>query len=153
MLAAKKLFFGRTIDDTLFDEDIDEKQKKFLDSDCLTTREKEEIRVHRPVVLRLYKYILLYISTLFECLMTRNTISKLNCLCFTNRNKKLIRLLAKTETRLEEELDVIKLIQDLRKLQVLVLNSPITAKTKFMVAHSSANVVNLESSEASQEDD
>jgi len=76
----------------------------------MTCREKDEIRIHRPVVLNLGKYAMLYISRMFDCFISNNTVKSINCLCLTKTNKKLLRLINKTEKRLEEELDVIKIV-------------------------------------------
>jgi len=47
--AAEKLFYGRTRDENIFLSKYDAKVKKFIETDHISVREKEEIQTHWPI--------------------------------------------------------------------------------------------------------
>ena len=51
------------------------KTEKFLESDVLNWREKDEIRTHRVIILSVWKYINLYLGLSFEYFMTSKAVN------------------------------------------------------------------------------
>ena len=76
--------------------------------------------------------------------MSKKIINKFGCLCFTHPTRKLLKMLEKTKKKLASEMNMVKILKDLRNVQLLTLNSKeMDVKTKFMMSHSVINVVNL----------
>ena len=46
--------------------------------------------------------------------------------------------------KVSQDMNIVKIVKDLRNLQILVMSSKdIDVKTKFMMTHSATNIVNL----------
>ena len=50
-------------------------------------------------------------------------VKRLNCCCFTDKYRRLTRLHRKVKSKIEDDLNVIKIIKDLRDVKILVNNS------------------------------
>ena len=96
MKAAQKLFYGRSSGKPVFDSELDKKTERIINSEVLTRRERHEVSLHWPIVVNIYKFIELYFAKSIGWVITKKLVKKLNCLCFTTRNRKLIRLINKT---------------------------------------------------------
>jgi len=56
-------------------------------------------------------------------------------------------MLSQADNKIEKELDVIKIIKDLKNIQILIQKSGMDPLTKYIVAHSSKNIINLNTTE------
>lgn len=65
-------------------------------------------------------YIILFIYSTSECLFYKN--------CWKNKLKKLLK---KGSEKLREEVDIIKILKDLRELKVIIMHSLMNPEIKF----------------------
>jgi hypothetical protein len=60
--------------------------------------------------------------------------------------KQLLKLYHEAEQKINEDLNVVKLIKNLRDMRILVNSHLMDRKTKFQIEHSKKNIINIESS-------
>lgn len=139
--AIKKLFFAKTKDDDIFVT----KSHAYLHSKTKKTLEKSlhrrlsisqdnnrysndcEIKSHRYVRLRLLDDLKLFFSNHFQLCF---------CDCLWNNKSKMQRLYEKGAGKIEQELDIVQIMNDLRHLKILMKSSLMTRKIEFEIAHS-----------------
>ena len=105
---------------------------------------KKEIEKHRKIELNTKTSLKLYLWNLCSCLEAKKN----------SQIKKLQRLYQAGEERLEEELNIVKIIKNLKNLRILTKNKFIDPKTQVLINHDIKNIINLdESSDGEQKKD
>lgn len=143
MDAMKRFFFARTEDEDLFAEEEDEAmikmRDKYLDEanfpDDLGDDRKEEIVLHRHIHLSVIDNIFLYLSNQLGCFFP--------CFCWSKREK-LQRLYEKSNDQIDKELDLIKVVKNMKSFRVFLKNFLMTEKIKFEIAHSFKNCIDID---------
>jgi hypothetical protein len=98
-----------------------------------------EVKKHKPVILSMRNNFILYFVRIFEtCLRTKwyNCISK--------KNEQLLFLWNSAQKKIENDLDVVRIIKHLRELRIALSNQMINEKMKFQINHHHKNVINIE---------
>lgn len=108
------------------------------ESGLLSNYEINELGYHWHIFIYMKQQCMLFLSRYgldqkFPC--TRNW----------NGRKRLIKLYNKCETRLNNELDLVKLIKMLRQLKIVAQHSILDDMLKYQIEHSDANVIDIES--------
>jgi hypothetical protein len=146
--AAKKLFYARTYRDDIFVPKDDPRAEKFIRSNILTNTEVAEVKRHKTVILSIKNNIILYLVRQFEgCLKTRFY----NCI--SEKNSQLLFLWNSAQEKIENDLDVIRIIKHLREIRIAVSNQMINEKMKFQINHHHRNVINIENEDHLDSDD
>ena len=78
-------------------------------------------------------YIILFIYSVFKCFFYKN--------CWKNKLKKL---LEKGSEKLSEEVNIIKILKDLRDLKVIIKHSLMNPEIKFQIQHTEENLIDLD---------
>ena len=81
-------------------------------------------------------YIILFIYSICECLFYKN--------CWKNKLKKLLK---KGREKLHEEVDIIKILKELRDLKVIIKHSLMNPEIKFQIQHTEENLIDLDESD------
>jgi hypothetical protein len=103
--------------------------------DLKGTQFGEEVGLHRPIKISLYKNIMLLVSVKF---------SWLGC-CL--HDKKLQKLLEKGKERIQKDLNIEQIVKSLRDIKIFVRNNCMDEKHKFQIQHNPKTVIDLESSD------
>lgn len=70
--------------------------------------------------------------------------------CFNScskKNSKLTKLYKKAENRINKELDIVKILTNVRNLKILLKNSMIDEQVRFEIAHADKNLISLDTDE------
>ena len=130
--AAKKLFIARTRDQNLFKKD----DRQNIDIKSLSSKARHELELHRPIKFHYRDNVLLYLS------------NHLPSCCFPSKlwpkQKRFTKLYNMTKQKLQGELNVIKVIKNLRNQKILAQNSVMTKEVKNQMKHQKQNLLNLE---------
>lgn len=150
MMSTKRMFLARTKDDKFF-RDVDEeaKKKKFLADlpDGIRSRLKNEIQKHRIIRITLFDKLCYYMHNQIGCFFV------CGFCCWPNK-KKFLRLIDEAQDRLEAELDVVKIIQNLRNMKVLLKSSLMSDPgVQAKIAHSAKNFIDIDASSSSDDTD
>lgn len=86
--------------------------------------------------------ILLYLSNQLGCLFP--------CICWSKREK-LNRLYEKSNDRIDKELDLVKVVKNMKSFRVFLKNFLMTEKIKFEIAHSFKNCVDIDTDSDDEE--
>lgn len=113
--ASKKLYMARTTDTTLFLNDPKQIAQQRVKP--LNAKAKIELEKHKPIKIRFKDNLCLYVANRMGY-------------CFPNmcwiKKSKFQKLYSMTSQKLNKSLDVVKIIKDLRNLNVLAKNSLMT---------------------------
>ena len=118
----------------------------FLDSEILTNTEQTEIRKHKTISINLKRSIKLYLHRIGQSLMTNRLYDIQSW-----KYKKLTKLYNEADEKICNDLNVVKLIKNLRDLRIMVNSTMMDRMTKFQIDHSKKNIINIESSVESSE--
>lgn len=156
VMAIKRLFFARTNDESILksskERNADIHIVKYLDHQRYGVKMEldrplqKEIAKHRLVRLRRTDVILLFLHAYCPCF-------KYIC-CWKNRAI-VTKLFNEGKMKIEKDLNIIKLVKNLKRLQILMRSSFFNRDVKFQIAHSVYNCINLQEveSECSHGDD
>ena len=86
-------------------------------------------------------------------LFLANSLGGLFCDCCWGKKRKMQRLYEEGQDRIETELDLVKLMKNLRNMKVLMRNSLMNKQVKFDILHSYKNLINLDSDLGSDHSD
>lgn len=97
----------------------------FVESGLLDNAEKREVLTHRPIVINIRKH--------FGLFFKRCCVSKLpkSDSITSKEDKRLMKLYEKVSVRIEDDMDIIKIIKSLRELKILASNSMMNVLTRF----------------------
>ena len=114
----------------------------WMKSGMLSNVESSEVCSHWRIYLSPKRIFALYFARIIDasiwlCNMNKGFLS--------HTNRRLIKLYNKAEMRIENELDVVKIVKHMRELKIIAKNSLLNAFTKFQIEHANNNVINLES--------
>ena len=98
----------------------------FLDSNILTNTEQTEIRKHKTISINLKRSLKLYFHRFGRCILT-NYLYDIQGYHY----KKLIKLYNEADDKISNDLNVVKLIKNLRDLKILVNSTMMDRMTKF----------------------
>ena len=73
--------------------------------------------------------------------------------CCWSKKVKLQRLFERSDERIQNELDLIKVVRNMKSFKILLKNFLMTDKVKFEIAHSAKNCIDLDSESESEEID
>ena len=90
----------------------------------------------------------LYMAKLFKQLFKYTN----SFCCINKRNKLLLIIYDKVDKIIDNEVNFVRLLKQLRDLKILQNNEHINIKTSFFVDHSNENVINVVEDEEIQED-
>ena len=139
MKSAKRMFLVKTRKDDLF---TTPKTRKSIGKFVAGNRE-DGIKYHRVINLKKSDKCCLYLQNLMgPCFICR--------ICWKNRSK-LNKLFEKTQERLDIELDIVKLIRNIRNSKYLLQSSLMNPEIKFQLAHTAKNYINIDSSSSEDE--
>ena len=91
--------------------------------------------MHRHINLSSKDNICLYLANQLGCLFP--------CICWSKREK-LQRLYEKSNERIDKELDLIKVVKNMKSFRVFLKNFLMTDKIKFELAHSMKNCIDID---------
>ena len=148
-IAIKRLFLARTSDQNLF---LDEKKGKFRSrnekkitqyfnpeqfgiQNMLLCRVKNEIQKHRLIRISLKDSILLFLHDRLVCLQWFS--------CW-KKKAQFQKLFKEGKLRIEKDLNIIKLVRNLKRLKILMKSSLMTKQVKFQIAHNIKNCIDLD---------
>ena len=110
--ASKKLFIARTKDDNLFAQD--DKYQAQIALKPLNNKSKIELAKHRPIKIRLKDSLCLFCSYRLGYLFPNK--------CWSKKSK-FQKLFSETKLKLNKNLNIVKIVRDLRNLNVLSRHS------------------------------
>ena len=139
--AARLLYLAKTDDATVFKEAENKVgNEKYLDPQSfpksLNDSEKRQIKTHRPIVLSAYDNVMLFTSRLLGTLFCCDS-------CWKKRGK-LEKMYDLTEERITKELDIVRVMKSVNDSKQVMAASLIDRDTKFQIAHSYKNVLDLD---------
>ena len=144
--ALRRLYKARTKDCKIFQDDCSVLKRKstLTSSNSHGEKHKKCIANYRNIKLDFKDTLFLYLSDWFGFLYCDKCWSK-------SKKKRLDRLLEQGSKRIEGELNIVKILNDLRNLKILLKNSILTKEIKEKIAHTGKNIIDLdsESSESS----
>lgn len=117
-----------------------------MESNILTNTEQTEIRKHKTISINIKRSTKLYFNRMFHCVISNSLYDIQNW-----HYKKLIKLYNEADEKICNDLNVVKLIKNLRDLRIMVNSTMMDRMTKFQIDHSKKNVINIESSVESSE--
>ena len=140
--AVKKMYLGRTGDQRLFKQ----KKKKWERGDGYDSpdRIKKEIDKHRKIRVRLVDSLKLFWAN-----------SRFGCCCSpklwknVHKFKKLYRV---GENRIEKELNIVKIMKNIKDIKICLRNSIMDDRTKYEIRHSNKKVIDLDDTHGSSSD-
>ena len=139
--AARRLFLARTKRRNLFTKQREKTKKRFIKSGLFNQEEIEELKKHKKIALRTKTNVCLYFQRQLLCL-TQTVCWN----CVSKRYERLIHLFDQTTEKLESELNIVKIIRNLREMKIYLNNNLLDRQIKFHINHSHKNVINLDSS-------
>lgn len=141
MKSAKRMFLVKTRKDDLF---ITPKKKKSIGKFVEGDRD-DSFKYHRVINLKLKDKLCMYLQNLMgPCFICK--------VCWSS-SKKLNHLFDETQSRLETELDIVKLIRNIRNSKNLLQNSLMNSEIKFQLAHTKKNFINIDTCSSEDEAD
>lgn len=145
MTAIKKMFFARTCDDKMFGSSKSSRVR-YLNKDLIpngTPKEIiEEISKHWYIDIKNIDWIRTYFSRVLcwpKC-------------CF-KRREKFLKLYNKGQDRIDAELDIVKIMKNLRNIKILMRNSFMDDEIKYQITHARKNLLNIDTSSESLEEE
>jgi len=134
----KTLYMANTSESDLFaDSKLVSKRSQLPDS--FPKEEQDEyskvIQKHKVIKMKLLDSI-----RLFFC---QGCLGKLNCGFWKNRDL-FVKLQKEGTDRIDKELDILRLIKNLRNMKILLRNSIMDDKAKFWVNHSDKKIIDLD---------
>ena len=148
----KRFFMASTMDDTLFLEENDPDENKLKSKHLnpenfpvdLTQERKSELSNHRHINLRIIDQVALYFANLMGVCFP--------CICWSKKEK-LQRLFERSDDRIQKELDLIKVVRNMKSFKILLKNFLMTDKVKFEIAHSAKNCLDIDTESDEEEID
>ena len=113
-----------------------------MESGQLSHVETTELSAHKRIYLSTCRSFSLYCARHFDSCHLHFMQKYMG-----TKNRRLIRLYKKAQDRIENELDVIKIVKHIRELKILAKNSLMNIMTRFQIDHSNKNVINMQSDE------
>lgn len=136
-MSVKRMFLARTSNEKMFDDSEDKFMQKQLTQD-MDLKVQQEIEKHRVPRLTRKDKICLLISTIMGSCFPK--------MCWS-KHKKLVKFYNEGETRIENELNIVKIIKTLRMVRIFLKNSFLTPEVKFGIRHAEQNFVNIDLSD------
>lgn len=99
---------------------------------------------HHIIKLSLCDYVSLFFSNVFGCLC---------CKCCFKKKDKLTHLYEESEEKLANQLDIIKIVQNMQKMKLMLRSSMMTQEIETQMQHSKKFVIDLDASDEESEDD
>mmetsp|Transcript_35572 Transcript_35572/g.54363 ORF Transcript_35572/g.54363 Transcript_35572/m.54363 type:complete len:135 (-) Transcript_35572:1135-1539(-) len=115
--AGKKLFYARTSSKGMLRRKKEKLTKRFVRSGLFDEEEVAELKKHKSIALTRERNISLYFVRMFRCCLSNSWYE-----CLGKRQKKLIHLFEETSERIEEDLDIVKILKNLRNMKILINN-------------------------------
>ena len=109
-----------------------------------------EVKHHRQIILSMRKSVELYFN---RCLKEKSCCQKTTNKWYSPRDKRMMKLYKKASSKIEEDLDVIRIIKHLKELNILTTHSMMNIFTRFQIDHANKNVLNLESADDNESSD
>lgn len=128
---AKKLFIARTREVQLFKPD----PRQNIEVKALSEKVKKELDLHRAIKLHKKDNICLYLS---------NRLGRFFPSFIWPKKSQFQKLYNKTRDKIERQLNIIKLIKNVRNQKVISKNSILTDMLKQQLKHCEKNVIDLE---------
>jgi hypothetical protein len=142
--AINKMFLARSTDKSLFAPpktgDLTKAKKLAEDKEIAA-----EIENHHPVHIRFLDSVRLFIANQLGCLF---------CNCLWSKKRQYQRLYDKGQERIEEQLDIVKLLRNLKDMNILLKSSLMSKKVLFDIQHAENYLIDVDhsSSESSESD-
>ena len=125
--AANSLFYARTFRDDIFKEDKNPMNvDTLIRKGVISNEEASEIKTHKKVDLTTRDTIFLFIKRRFQICFKNKYWNKL-----TPKDEQLIKLCDIAASKIESDLNVVKIIKHLRETRVLAVNTHMNDVVKF----------------------
>jgi hypothetical protein len=138
MTATKKLFMARTNEPDLFLQPKEiEVDKHFVKVKKKSRRVSKELAKHKEIRVRMADNVLLFLQNRLGCLFPSRLWSK---------SDKLAKLFEEGADRLDTNLNLVKIIKNLRNMRCLMKYSLLTPEIEFMIKNAEHNLINVDDS-------
>lgn len=129
--AAKKLFIARSLDPNLFKED----PRQNIEAKGYNNKIQKELDTHRAIKLHTRDNFCLYLSHRMGCFFPS--------FCW-KKKAKFQKLYSMTQDRMENQLNIIKMVRNVRNLKMISKFSLLTPKLKTQLTHAEKNLIDLD---------
>lgn len=145
--AAKRLFLARTKNEKVFKrfqkrQSLVKKEQKIQES--LPDNIKSEIKLHKPIRLKLRDSIRLFFQNTLGCFSPFS-------LCWKNKDK-MMKLYSRSRERIDSELNIVKILSSLRDIKILMKHSLMSPQIKHMIKNSDKYLISIDDSTSIDQD-
>lgn len=127
LTASKKLYLARTSKDNIFEQVEDKQSEFFLKSEkLLSNTEKTEIKKHKIIALNFNQSFRLFINRILVSCQKNRFFNILK-----GEDKQLLKLYNQAALKINNDLNVVKLIKNFRDVKILVNAQMMDRKVKF----------------------
>lgn len=140
--AAKKMFLARTTDETLFVSRPQDFEKINDAKEFFSKRTAAEIGKHRKIRVRTFDNFSLFMANFLGCLCPISKWPKI---------EKYRKIYDETTDRIETELNIVKIIKNLKDIKILMKASLLTPELKQQIRHNERYLIDLEDEEEANE--
>ena len=110
----------------------------------LTRKQAAEINKHHEIRIKMFDGIRLYIANSMGCFFPR--------FCWRNVNK-FQQIYEETNDKIDGELNIVKIIRNLKDIKILMKYSLLTPELKHQIRHSEKYLIDIDKNEEADQDD